>query len=650
MSLRRGFVISLAPVIVLTIASYRSPQVSAAVGFQPVSPEELKMTQEPLAPGAPAIILFRQVDRDDRGETAHEDNYFRIKILTEEGRKYGDIEIPFYKGKGNNVTGLRGRTIRPDGSIVNYEGKVFEKAIVKAKGLKYMAKTFTLPEVQVGSILEYYYTYDLSEHYIYDSHWILSDELFTKKANFSLKPYTSSYSPIGVRWSWQRLPEGTVPPKEGADNVIRLEAVNIPAFQTEDFMPPENEVKSRVDFTYTESLGAQVPDKFWKETGKKLNDQLESFVGKRKAMEQAVAQIISPNDSDEEKLQKIYARVQQIRNTSYEVQKTQQEQKREKEKDVNNVEEVWKRGYGDGRQLTWLYLALVRAAGFEAYGVWVSERRNYCFNPQQMDRYKLDENVVLIKLKGSDIFCDPGGAFTPFKLLTWSETGVQGLRLDKDGGSWVRTMLPASSDSRIERKADLKLSDTGDLEGNLTVTFTGLEALSRRVEERNVDEAERKKFLEDQVKEYIPAASDVDLKNKPDWNSSATPLVAEFALKVPGWASGAGRRALVPVGLFSATEHHLFDHAVRVHPIYFEFPFQKIDDITIELPAGWQTTSLPAAQNVDAKVVVYSLKVENDKNKLHLTRKLAVDLLLAEAKYYSSLRSFFQSVRTGDEA
>ncbi|HMH00892.1 MAG TPA: DUF3857 domain-containing protein, partial [Terriglobales bacterium] len=511
MSLRRWFAISLVPIIVLTIASYLSIGVNASVGFQPVSPEELKMTQEPLAPGAPAIILFRQVDRDDRGQTAHEDNYFRIKILTEEGRKYGDIEIPFYKGQGNNVGGLRGRTIRPDGSIANFEGKVFEKAIVKAKGLRYMAKTFTLPDVQVGSVIEYYYTYDLSEHYIYDSHWILSDELFTRKASFSMRPYTSSYVPIGVRCSWQMLPEGTPPPKEGADNVIRLEAANIPAFQTEDFMPPENELKSRVDFTYHESQGAQTPEKFWKEIGKKMNDDLESFVGKRKAMEQAVGQIISPNDSDEEKLQKIYARVQQLRNTSYEVQKTQQEEKRAKEKDLNNVEEVWKRGYGDGRHLTWLYLALVRAAGFEAYGVWVSERRNYFFNPQQMDRYKLDENVVLIKLKGTDIYCDPGGAFTPFKLLTWSETGVQGLRLDKDGGSWVKTILPPSSDSRIERKADLKLSDTGDLEGNLTVTFTGLEALRRRVEERNVDAAERKKFIEDQVKEYIPAASEVDL-------------------------------------------------------------------------------------------------------------------------------------------
>jgi hypothetical protein len=55
------------------------------------------MTGEPLALGAPAVILYRQVDRDDNGRTSHEDNYVRIKILTEERRTFGDVEIPFFK-------------------------------------------------------------------------------------------------------------------------------------------------------------------------------------------------------------------------------------------------------------------------------------------------------------------------------------------------------------------------------------------------------------------------------------------------------------------------------------------------------------------------------------------------------------------------
>ena len=100
--------------------------------------------------------------------------------------------------------------------------------------------------------------------------------------------------------------------------------------------------------------------------------------------------------------------------------------------------------------------------------------------PQTMDRNRLDENVVLIKLNGKDIYCDPGAAFTPFGMLPWMETHVSGLRMDKDGGSWVITSMPESSESRIVNKAHLKLSDTGDLEGTLEATFTGLESLAEK--------------------------------------------------------------------------------------------------------------------------------------------------------------------------
>jgi len=622
-------------------------EAKAGVGFQPVSSDELKMTSEPLAPGAPAIILYRQVDRDDNSRTSHEDNYFRIKILTEEGRKRADIEIPFFK-ENENVANVKGRTIRPDGSIVNFEGKVFEKELVKGRGVKYLAKTFTLPDVQVGGIIEYFYTVDLKEQYIFDSHWILSDELFTKKAQFSLKPYSSSYSTFYLRWSWSTLPAGAAPPAQGPDRIVRMEASNIPAFQTEDYMPPPNELKSRVDFIYESNLVEKDQASFWKHFGKERNGQLESFIGKRKAMEQAVAQIVSPSDSQEVKLRKIYDRVQQVRNTTYEVQKTEQEEKRAKEKPPENVEEVWKRGYGDGVQLTWLFLGLARAAGFEAYGCWVSDRRNYLFSPVMMQSAKLNSNVVLVKLNGKDLYFDPGGAFTPFGLLEWAETGVAGLRLDKDGGTWIQTTLPEASESRIERVGKLKLSDTGDLEGTLTVTYVGLEAMYHRVEERNADEVARKKVLEEWVTSQIGVAAEAELTNKPDWTSSETPLVAEFNLKIPGWASNAGRRVVVPAAIFTAAEKGVFEHANRVHPIYFEYPHQKADDVTVELPPGWQVSSVPAGQNQDGHVVVYVLKVDQSPGTLRLTRKLTIDLLLLEQKYYASLRKFFQVVRTGD--
>jgi hypothetical protein len=171
----------------------------------------------------------------------------------------------------------------------------------------------------------------------------------------------------------------------------------------------------------------------------------------------------------------------------------------------------------------------------------------------------------------------------------------------------------------------------------------------QRLDVRHEDEVARKKFLEDRLKWQVPAAVELELVNQPDWSGSETPLVAEFDVKIPGWASNAGKRVVLAAGVFTGVEKHIFEHTNRVHPIYFEYPYEKEDDVTIELPPGWQVSSVPPPQTKDAHVVVYNIKVENGKDTLHLTRKLTVDFLMLDAKYYGALRSFFEVVRTGDE-
>jgi hypothetical protein len=266
-----------------------------------------------------------------------------------------------------------------------------------------------------------------------------------------------------------------------------------------------------------------------------------------------------------------------------------------------------------------------------------------------MQSGKLDTLVALVKLNGKELYFAPGAAFTPFGMLPWAETGIQGLRLDKDGGTWIKTPLPQSTESQVERTAKLKLSETGDLEGNLTVTYTGLEAMNRRLEERNEDDIARKKLLEDSLKEQVPGTAELELTNKPDWASTDTPLVAELNIKISGWASSAGKRTLLPVGFFSADEKHIFEHANRVHPIYFEYPYQKVDDVTVEVPVGWQVSSVPPPQTKDGRVITYSLNVENGNGTVRVIRKLRVDLLMLNQQYYTALMNFFQVVRSGDD-
>ena len=629
-------------------AGYRVASTRAADEWLPISAEELKMTSLPEAPGAPAVALYRQVDRDDsNAHTPHENNYVRIKILTEEGRKYADVEIPFVKDQWT-IVNIRARTVRPDGTSVIFDGKIYEKEIVKSRDFKYLAKTFTLSDVQPGSIIEYHYTIDFAEYYLFDSHWILSDELFTKAAKFTWKPYTE----WALRWSWPNgLPAGAKPPEQmkAVNPFIQMEANNIPAFLIEDDMPPQEGMKFRVDFTYTEAMAERDPEKFWKKEGKKHNDYAEAFVGKKKAMEEAVGTIVAASDTPDVKLQKIYARVQKIRNTSYEVEKTAQEQKRTGEKGSGNAEDVWKRGYGAGDQITLLFLGLARAAGLDASAAWISTREDHFFVKSVMRSTDLHTYVVLVKLNGKDVYFDPGAAFTPYGLLPWLETNSPGLKLDKDGGTWIVTSLPESSDSQITRKADLKLTQEGSLEGKLTVTYTGLEAASLRVEERNQDDAERKKLLEDSVRYAVPAAIEVELTNKPDWSAADAKLVAEYDLKVPGWVSGAGSHALLPVGLFGAQEKRMYEHTTRVHPLYFHYMSQKADDVTIELPLGWKVSNLPKPGNTDAKLLVYTMTADEKNGTLHISRKLKNDLVMLDPKYYPAVRNFYEAVRTGDD-
>jgi hypothetical protein len=331
------------------------------------------------------------------------------------------------------------------------------------------------------------------------------------------------------------------------------------------------------------------------------------------------------------------------------VQKTAQEQKRAQEKGAGNAEDVWKRGYGGGDQITLLFLGLARAAGLDASAAWISTRDEHFFVKNVMKATDLHTYVVMVKWNGKDMYFDPGSAFTPYGMLPWAETNSPGLKLDKDGGAWIVTSLPESGDSQITRKADLKLTQEGSLEGKLTVTYSGLEAASLRVEERNQDEAERKKLLEDSVKYSVPAAIEVELTNKPDWSAADSKLVAEFDLKVPGWISGAGSHALLPVGLFGAQEKRMYEHATRVHPLYFHYTSQKADDVTIELPLGWKVSNLPKPGNTDAKLLVYTMTADEKNGTLHIARHLKCELVMLDAKYYPAVRNFYQAVRTGDE-
>src|SRR6267143_6003253 len=118
---------------------------SAAMGddWPPITPEERGTTSLPEQPGAAAVVLDREEVSDDPHN--YRTVYMRIKVLTEPGRRYADVEIP-YSRRHFTISDVRGRTVHRDGTIVPSTGKPFDKVLVRRKERgqeeRYQVKSF----------------------------------------------------------------------------------------------------------------------------------------------------------------------------------------------------------------------------------------------------------------------------------------------------------------------------------------------------------------------------------------------------------------------------------------------------------------------------------------------------------------------------
>ncbi len=93
--------------------------------------------------------------------------------------------------------------------------------------------------------------------------------------------------------------------------------------------------------------------------------------------------------------------------------------------------------------------------------------------PPDHERLGSEFHVVAVTLDGKQLYLDPGTALAPFGVLPWNETAVSALRLDKDGGSWIDIPLPEAAESRVERRANLKLTPLRRSRSQVSITRPG---------------------------------------------------------------------------------------------------------------------------------------------------------------------------------
>lgn len=282
---------------------------SKSQDFRAATPEELAMKSLPSDPGSAAAVLdWVEVDDDN---TSSSTEYVRVKIFTDEGKKYGDVEIPYiptYPVYGR-IGDISARTIRPDGTVVPFDGKVYDKIIYKAGGRALRAKTFSLADVQAGSILEYRYQRRWAESVLFDTLWILQRDIPIAHLKMSLKPYAANYSnDFSTFFIYVGLPQGKKPEK--VSDAYELELTNVAPVPHEPFSPPDEAMTAHVKFYYTRSRVE--PAKFWDSETAVQRKQIEAFLGKSQNARAMGQQLTAGAQAPVEKLKSLYAKAQSM--------------------------------------------------------------------------------------------------------------------------------------------------------------------------------------------------------------------------------------------------------------------------------------------------------------------------------------------------
>jgi hypothetical protein len=610
--------------------------------FFPPTDDELKMTTDPRAPGAAASILYLEQTVND---VLHfHTSYARIKVLTEKGKEQATVEIP-YERDFAKISLIKARTIHSDGTIVPLDVKPTDLLVVKTKDAQINKVVFNLPSVEVGSILEYRWQLDYDDKWLYPPKWELQHSLFVHKAHYEFINNPDHWAGRNLLY-FTSLPEG-VKINQDVNKKFVLDVQDIPAIPEEDFMPPPESARYQVSFYYTLYHNAT---QFWNSEGKTWSKEVDHFAEVNDTLRSAVAKLIAPADSEEEKASKLYDAVQALENTDYTRSRSMSELKQDHTKEIKRAEDVWNQKRGNSNEIARLYLALLRAAGIKASAIQVVKRNRARFNAAYLSMNQFDDYLVIVNIAGKEMFTDPGEKMCPFGQLRWNHQATGGIRQGEHETLYSETPTASYKENTVTRNAVLKIDEKGEMSGSVAVIMSGPEALHWRQRALENDEGEvKKKFLEG-FRHILPEGVQAEFDHFLGLGEPKSNLVA--IVKVNGsLGTVTGKRLFLP-GLFfeSRTKHPFVATEKRQTSVDMRYTETHVDKVNYYLPEGYSAESAPTEGPTQwPKHTFLSIKSTIDGRNVAVERVLVNAFVLADSKEYNELRSFYQKVAAADQ-
>ena len=274
----------------------------------PVNPEELALQTPRIDRDTDAEVMLWDVRISDEisrlsftrlGFT----HYVRIKIYNQRGVESQSTVDLTWAGK-SRILDIEARTIKPDGTIIKLDkDAIFTKTIAKSRDIKMKGKSFTLPSVEPGSIIEYQYKEFRDDQWAHMLRLDFQRDLPSWHVRYHLKPAP------GFVMQGQPFQAGHAKFQPEPGGYYMTEQRDIPAFKQEPRMPPEAAVRPWLLIYYTRTrTGIQNESdvaKEWNRLSKELHKSFKDEAKVKGDIKKAVPSIIGDAATPEEKLNRL---------------------------------------------------------------------------------------------------------------------------------------------------------------------------------------------------------------------------------------------------------------------------------------------------------------------------------------------------------
>ena len=582
-------------------------------------------------------------------------HYVRLKIFNEQGKtKVATIDIPF--SERESIMDVAGRTIKADGTELELKkASIFERDRVRVGGFRFKVKSFAMPGVEPGSIVEYRWReirHDPNSLYMRLQFQL---EYPAQKITYFVRPLPSRYTTYRMAvWPFNCKPS---PLKLENNDFNSISLENVSAFREEPMMPGEPNVRPWVLVLYTDGKRRE-PDTYWNDIGKNTyNDYLKPALKVNDEIKQAAAKATAGATTDEQKVIALIRYIRANMRDLYSPQVTEAERAKIV-KDLMSKDrfrtsaEVFKSGIGEASELNTLFAAMASQVGLDARPAMLADRDDMVFHPSMTDRYFLRNIDMAVNIGGNWKLYDISARRLPPGMLSWREEGMKVLLSDSKKPFFIDSPLSPPSASRSVRSAKLTLDEDGNIEGDIEEAFSGHAAYFRRLELGHETDAKKQESLKERIAKVFSEAevSDLRLENADDAEKA---LAVHYHVKISGYAQHTGKRLLLQPLFFQRGATPLFASSERRYPVVFPYAWNEHDVVTIALPAGYSLDNADQPASLSfGKPGAYSLSMAmKGQRELICSRDLTFGnegFLAFDREIYPKLKNVFDEIHLRD--